>query len=92
MKAGSYPNRTSYDSADLGFTSPMHVTASSPGDQRFYIGVFGWRACAFSISAALQDVSQNCGAHGHANEAQECTCDDGYFGDEVGIFFYFFVL
>jgi hypothetical protein len=42
LKADGYPNRTSFDSADLGVGSPMRVGVSAPGAQRFYIGVFGW--------------------------------------------------
>jgi hypothetical protein len=31
IKADDYPNRTSFDSADLGFSSSNHVSVSSPG-------------------------------------------------------------
>ncbi len=81
IKAGSMPNRTSFDAADLGFGTVMHLSVTSPGDQRYYLGVFGWRGCAFNITAVYADAASDCGAHGKAQD-DTCVCDAGYYGEE----------
>ena len=85
IRAEDFPNRTAFDAADLGFGAQMHVSVSSPGNQRYFVGVFGWRACAFSVAATEEDPAANCGPHGTQVNGS-CVCSDRqYFGEECEI-------
>jgi hypothetical protein len=81
IRADDFPNRTTFDSADMGFGAQMHVSVPSPGNQRYYIGVFGWRPCAFTIAVTEETPGDHCGAHG-TKVNDTCLCDPPYFGQE----------
>lgn len=80
VKESDYPNRTSFDYADLGFQSP-HITITDPGQKTWHIGVFGWRPCDFNVSFIEQQ--NNC-VNGQM-ENDECICNPGYYGDDCSV-------
>ena len=81
VKSGSYPNRTSFDFADLGFGSSMRIQIDSPGFAHFYIGVYGWTQCAFSLTTSEETVAQDC-HNGQVDANGACICNPGYFGED----------
>ena len=85
VKADEKPNRFTFDYVDLSLDDSMSITISEPGDHTWFIGVFGWEACRYSI--VLDEVkSCECGEnnpHGECREGySECFCSVGWTGDD----------
>lgn len=85
LRRGERPDRTHFDSADLS-AGDANMTIASPAKATYYLGVFGWKACAFEITVSEVEISSDCGAHGSANpSADGCICNEGYFGPTCNV-------
>jgi len=82
LKADEAPSRFNFDYFDLSREQELSLLVAEPGDKLWYIGVFGWEACSYSLVIDEERVCE-CGDshHGHCIEGSvECVCDDGYTG------------
>jgi len=84
IKAGQNPTRFLYDYQEIGNNQNTSLSVNDPGQATWYIGVFGWSECSYSItayeSASCSDTS--CSGHGACLEAGVCSCGDGWTGDD----------
>jgi len=81
-KAGQNPTRTSYDAAEVSVAQNFTMTIQDPGRLVWYIGVYGWTSCEYTI-AVLETTScpSNCNGHGSCGSNGQCLCDPNWSGD-----------
>lgn len=85
VKRGERPDRTHFDQADLS-AGDIDMTLGNPGKATYHLGIFGWKACVFTLTMNEVEAASNCGAHGHPNDDKgACVCDAGYFGVDCSV-------
>tara|TARA_R110002050_G_scaffold28911_4_gene74563 strand:- start:170 stop:1321 length:1152 start_codon:yes stop_codon:yes gene_type:complete len=87
LRANDKPTRFEYDLLDLSLNSEYHVTVQAPQDSLWYIGVFGWENCEYTVEIK-EGMSCSCGdsSHGHCEEGSStCVCDIGYGGEDCSV-------
>jgi len=82
VKKDDKPTRFDYNYVDLTLSKEYAIVIPNPGDSTWYIGIYGWTQCAYSLTI---NVGVVCGCtdqqHGHCPEGStECVCDDGWGG------------
>jgi len=84
VRAGALPNRFTYDYQDIYTTQNTTLSIEDPGAQTWYIGVFGWSECSYTI-LTIESGScpvANCNGHGTCNvDAAVCVCNPGWTGE-----------
>jgi len=81
VKGGSKPTQTSFDFAELGQLSVFNITIPEPLGTTWYIGVFGWSSCAYSLIVTNRDT-KDCGHGTWLPDIDGCVCDPGWTGDK----------
>jgi hypothetical protein len=81
VKAGALPNRSSYDYFDLSMHQIFSLTIPRPGQDTWYIGIFGWKTCTYTFRVDLSSsCPNNCNNHGSCNSEGICVCEPGFSG------------
>ena len=82
-KANANPTRFDYQYADITVNANIAITIPNAGGSIWYIGVYGWLSCQYSLIVTEQ-TSCECGAnsHGHCEGTPQCICDAGWVGDQ----------
>lgn len=82
VKRGANPTRVDYDYFDISLSQTFNITVPTPGNDVWYVGVFGWRGCQYSLQANLQSTcSCPVGAHGACTAgSSNCVCSPGWGG------------
>lgn len=86
LRAGAKPSRSMYDYVDFSSANNFSITISSPGNSVWYVGLYGWYPCTYSLtiadSAACSCLSGSDGAlHGSCRSGSTaCFCDAGWSG------------
>jgi len=81
VRAEGKPTQTEYDYAELGSATVFNVTIPEPLDTTWYIGVFGWASCAYSLTAVNRDT-KTCGNGTWDESIDGCICNPGWTGDD----------
>ena len=83
VRADEPPTRFQFDYIDQSLAEEFSIIVREPGDHQWYIGVFGWKACAYTLTLDEEKVCA-CGEnnpHGHCEEGStECMCEAGWGG------------
>lgn len=82
VKRGANPTRFSYDYFDISLMSTFSVSVPAPGNDVWYVGLYGWRACQYNLVISLESTcSCPAGAHGScASGSTICNCNSGWGG------------
>lgn len=82
VKANGNPSRFDYQYYDITVNPNISVTILNPSGIIWYIGVYGWLPCQYTIAVTEQT---SCGcvptSHGHCEGTPQCICDPGWVGD-----------
>jgi len=81
-KAGALPTKLDYSARDVGTMQDFTLIISNPSDEMWYLGVFGYSDCEYTITALVNSVcpgSPACSGHGNC-VAGVCLCATGYNG------------
>ena len=87
IKRGSEPTRSSYDYRDTSFRQNMTITIEDPAQAVYYIGVYGYHTCAYTLKTHL---TVNC-PNGCTDPSKgtcvdsHCECKDGWTGDDCSV-------
>jgi len=83
IRSTTPPTSTIYQMANLSESQDTSVLIHEPGDLTWYIGVFGWLSCSYTLSA-VQIAECQCEegiSHGSCvGSSVECVCEIGYTG------------
>eukprot|EP01114_Cavostelium_apophysatum_P024090 TRINITY_DN931_c0_g1_i1.p1 TRINITY_DN931_c0_g1~~TRINITY_DN931_c0_g1_i1.p1 ORF type:complete len:605 (-),score=120.61 TRINITY_DN931_c0_g1_i1:72-1886(-) len=81
VKQGRLPTRYDYDYQDLTLLENYNLTIVDPGHATWYIGVYGWAECTYTIRTFEDNVCpQACNGHGTCTSEGACVCDAGWTG------------
>jgi len=82
VRGGAIPTRFNYDYQDLSTVAFYSLSISDPGDQTWYIGVYGWAPCDYQIWVdETSSCPGNCNGHGQCTADGTCICTPPYTGD-----------
>jgi hypothetical protein len=80
IKQGSLPSHTNYDFRDVSLDGHVEQNISNPSG-RYYIGVFAFRGCSYSLKATLGNACpNNCNGRGVCNAMGVCECTGSWTG------------
>jgi len=82
LKSGQNPTKALYDARDVGIQLNFSVIIANPSDEEWYIGVFGYSACQYTIKVLVNSVCPGnppCSNHGTCMSGT-CLCNPGYTG------------
>jgi hypothetical protein len=82
INSDSQPTRFSYDYRDISFNSNMSLSVPNPADRTWYIGVYGYRGCAYAISVTTTSSCPNSCSNNGACFSGVCLCQAGYSGND----------
>jgi len=85
IKSGTTPTVTSFDYADVGYSTSFSVSINNPGNALWYFGVYGYSTCDYVISATLIVTCPGnppCSNNGVCTRAGVCQCNPGYAGSD----------
>jgi hypothetical protein len=83
VRANDKPTRFEFDYVDLSVSQSYSVVVRDAGNVDWYIGVYGWEECAYSLEIE-ETILCSCAENGHGHcetGGEECICDVGYGGD-----------
>ena len=84
-KANEKPSRFDYEYTNMLVNSPLSITITDPQGSDWYIGVYGWEACDYSVVISTSHECP-CSEHGHCEEGEEgCICNEGWGGEDCSI-------
>jgi len=72
-----------YDASDVDTQQNFNLTISDPGQAVWYIGIYGWSSCSYSITVfetATCPGGGNCNGHGACNADGSCSCSITWSG------------
>jgi len=65
VKKGQNPTISVFDYGNFETTKDSNITVNQPGQSMWYIGIFGWSSCSYTLNTALSGGC-NC-LHGSCN-------------------------
>ena len=85
INENSLPTRFQFQYVDISTKKNVQLTISDAGDEMWYIGIYGWRACTYIMNITETNKCE-CAAYpnGHgscAPHSSTCICDAGWVGD-----------
>jgi len=87
VKQGASPSLFNYDYRDIGLFSSYQLVIPNPGTQTWYMGLFGYRACTYSIAVTISGQcpgNPTCSNHGQCVSGS-CLCNTGFAGHDCSI-------
>eukprot|EP01114_Cavostelium_apophysatum_P016517 TRINITY_DN4714_c0_g2_i1.p1 TRINITY_DN4714_c0_g2~~TRINITY_DN4714_c0_g2_i1.p1 ORF type:complete len:607 (+),score=104.29 TRINITY_DN4714_c0_g2_i1:149-1969(+) len=85
VKNGKNPTLFDYDVRDIGFGDSYTATVANPGSTTWYIGIYAFRACSYTLVATVSNQCPGnppCSGHGQCNADGTCICNSGYAGED----------
>jgi len=79
VKAGRNPTQTDFDYAELSQDQVFNITIPEPLGTTWYIGVFGWSSCAYSLKVVNRDTKV-CVNGTWDPSIDGCVCNPGWTG------------
>lgn len=80
------PTRFNYLYSHLALDKEFSLTIPNPGNNKWNIGVYGYRACRYTLKAHVGSTGCPPCVHGRCSEGQTiCLCDEGWGGDDCSI-------
>jgi len=82
VRSGQVPTRFNYDYFDLSIEATFSLTVEDPGDDTWYIGIFGWEECSYIITATETNncPETGCSNHGTCQSNGICVCNAQWTG------------
>lgn len=85
LRSDAQPTRFSYDYRDISFNANMSLSVPNPADRTWYIGVYGYRACAYNILVTTTSSCPNsCSGNGICFSGV-CLCDPNFSGSDCSV-------
>lgn len=87
VKAGAPPTAASFDYFDASLSNDFEVVVEEPGDATWFVSIFGFQACEYTITPSLR-TSSNCGTcsnGGTCGPDGECICSEDWAGEDCSI-------
>lgn len=88
VKAGGRPSPSDFDYFDASLNQDFEVVVAEPGDQTWYVSVFGFRPCEYNITASLRtgdNCAGDCKNGGACTPDGECECTPDWAGADCSI-------
>jgi hypothetical protein len=88
VKADARPARFDYDFIDLSLARSFELVVPRPSEAaEWHIGVFGWSACEYTLTAIESDECECASdANGHCERnSATCVCDNGWAGYDCSV-------
>jgi len=84
VRKNSRPTRLSFDYQDLSSNKTFSLTINDPGVATWYIGIFGWKKCNYTVSVEQTSICPNsCSNHGNCSASTgTCSCFSGWLGTD----------
>lgn len=80
IKRGELPSHSNYDFRDISLDGHVEHNITNPSG-RYYVGVFAFRECSYSIKATLGNACpNNCNGRGVCTNLGVCECTGGWTG------------
>ena len=87
VKRNANPSRFDFDYRDISFNQDISIVIETPDSVDYYIGAFGYKDCAYTLSLAISrfcpnsctNPSQGSCVNGH------CLCYTGWTGDDCSV-------
>lgn len=88
VKSGQNPTIYSYDYRDVGIDKLFTLYVPNPGTQTWYLGIFGYSACQYSIQYTVSNgcpgTPTPCSGNGQCYNGV-CSCNPGFGGDDCSV-------
>lgn len=87
VKQGMQPTKFDYDFKNVGISSTVQLTIPEPTVGAWYIGVYGYSTCAYTISVNLVSTcpgTPQCSGNGICTQGI-CQCNEGFGGPTCSI-------
>jgi hypothetical protein len=87
IKKSQNPTRTSYDYRDISFHQNISITIEDPAQATYYIGVFGYKECAYSLKIHATTLCPNsCTSSSQGTCVNShCECKTGWSGQDCSV-------
>lgn len=88
VRSDKLPNQFEFDFVDLNLHNNSSVTIHQPGDHTWFIGVFGFEDCKYSlkIEETIECSCMEGVSHGKCLEgSHDCFCDAGWTGEDCTV-------
>jgi len=83
VKKNEFPSMFDFNFANATINPITELSLRDPGAGLWYIGVYGYRGCAFSIVVTVSEMQgclSECSRHGTCI-GNVCSCNPGFSGD-----------
>jgi len=85
IKHNELPSHSVYDYRDVSLNGHMEQNVSNAKSGRYYIGIFAFKECAYTIKATLGNACpSNCNNRGLCNAFGVCECSGYWTGPDCG--------
>jgi len=75
------PDVALYDYVDTSLNVNTVLVIPSPGQNTWYIGLYGFKSCLYNITVVYTATCPNgCSNHGQCTPSGRCICNQGYVG------------
>lgn len=86
INSQSLPTRFQYQYRHTGIEKDSVVRIDNPGNQLWWIGVFGFTQCDYTFNVTEGVSCPRCDStHGHCDAQGRCVCSAGYAGEQCNI-------
>eukprot|EP01104_Vermistella_antarctica_P003215 TRINITY_DN13387_c0_g1_i1.p1 TRINITY_DN13387_c0_g1~~TRINITY_DN13387_c0_g1_i1.p1 ORF type:complete len:602 (+),score=144.00 TRINITY_DN13387_c0_g1_i1:209-2014(+) len=88
IRKGDYPSKENYFTRDITSDASFSVDIDGPSEGTWYIGVYGFVSCSYTITVELahSPCPNDCNGHGQCVQVDSdnyyCNCDNNYYGTE----------
>eukprot|EP01087_Luapelamoeba_hula_P011512 TRINITY_DN313_c0_g1_i1.p1 TRINITY_DN313_c0_g1~~TRINITY_DN313_c0_g1_i1.p1 ORF type:complete len:607 (-),score=68.39 TRINITY_DN313_c0_g1_i1:75-1829(-) len=87
VRRGQNPTLLDFDARNVSIGSNSTVRIDDGQFDTWYIGIFGFTLCEYTLVVGVSEQCPPCGAHGHCDTAVgECICNTGWTGTYCNYF------